>query len=80
MKKSIIVLLTVISLLMVNCNSDTVNINKCKLVPDRGTCDAIIIKYYYDQNEKKCKEFNWGGCGGTVPFDTMELCNECGGD
>jgi len=25
-------------------------------------------------------KFIWGGCGGVVPFETMEECNnECGG-
>ncbi|MBA4146415.1 MAG: proteinase inhibitor I4 serpin, partial [Cytophaga sp.] len=26
------------------------------------------------KNEKKCKEFIWGGCGGVVPFETLEEC------
>jgi hypothetical protein len=51
--------------------------NKCALKPDPGMCRAVIPKYYYDNAEKKCKEFKWGGCGGVVPFDTMEECKQC---
>ncbi|SVC52991.1 uncharacterized protein METZ01_LOCUS305845 [marine metagenome] len=36
---------------------------------------AAFPRYYYDQNEKKCMKFIWGGCGGVVPFETMEECN-----
>ena len=41
---------------------------------------AAFPRYYYDQNEKKCMKFIWGGCGGVVPFATMEECkNGCVG-
>ena len=56
------------------CNS---NLPVCKLEPDSGPCEAAIIKYYYDSNEDKCKEFIYGGCQGTVPFDRLEECVEC---
>jgi hypothetical protein len=36
-----------------------------------------MVKYYFDKYEKKCKEFLYGGCEGTVPFDSMEECLEC---
>ena len=50
----------------------------CDLVPDSGPCKAYIPRYYFDQNSKKCKEFIWGGCQGTVPFETMSECmNAC---
>jgi hypothetical protein len=52
---------------------------KCVLEPDPGVCNAAITKYYFDKNEKKCKEFTWGGCGGVVPFNTLSECQkECG--
>ena len=51
--------------------------NNCTLEPDPGNCKAAIPKYYYDQGEKICKEFIWGGCGGTVPFDSMKECKAC---
>jgi hypothetical protein len=54
-----------------------INENRCTLVPDPGPCKAFFTKYYYDQSEKKCKEFSWGGCDGVVPFDTLEECEKC---
>lgn len=51
--------------------------SNCDLVPDSGLCDAAITKYYYDKAEGRCKEFTWGGCGGVVPFHTMEECRQC---
>ena len=56
------------------CNSD---LPACELEPNSGPCEAALIKYYYDSNEDKCKEFIYGGCQGTVPFDTLEECLEC---
>jgi hypothetical protein len=49
----------------------------CDLKPDKGNCRAMITKYYFDKEEGRCKEFSWGGCNGTVPFETLEACNEC---
>jgi hypothetical protein len=46
----------------------------CIEVPDVGLCKASIEKYYFDSETNSCKSFTWGGCGGIVPFDTMELC------
>jgi hypothetical protein len=31
-------------------------------------------RYYFDNKEGKCKEFLWGGCDGTVPFDSLDVC------
>ncbi|UOR03908.1 BPTI/Kunitz domain-containing protein [Hymenobacter aerilatus] len=50
----------------------------CLLVPDAGICNAAFVRYYFDQREKKCKPFTWGGCGGIVPFNTLEECKACG--
>lgn len=49
----------------------------CDLEPDPGPCFAAITRFYYDKVEQKCKEFIWGGCDGTVPFETMEACQQC---
>lgn len=51
--------------------------NACELIPDSGPCEAAMPRYYFDQEEQKCKEFLWGGCEGTVPFDTLEACQVC---
>jgi hypothetical protein len=50
--------------------------DRCKLQPDPGPCEAVIQKYYFDQVERVCKEFIWGGCDGVVPFDTLEECKQ----
>jgi hypothetical protein len=47
---------------------------RCALVPDPGPCKAAIPKFYFDQSAQTCREFIWGGCGGTVPFDTLREC------
>jgi hypothetical protein len=49
---------------------------KCSLKPETGPCKAFFKKYYYDTGSKTCKSFIWGGCGGVVPFDTVEDCNK----
>ena len=59
-----------------NTKSVTAECN-CNLVPDKGNCRAMITKYYFDKEEGKCKEFIWGGCEGTVPFETLEECEAC---
>ncbi|MEQ8628734.1 BPTI/Kunitz domain-containing protein [Ekhidna sp.] len=54
-------------------------IDQCSLVPNGGVCRALFRKYYFDQDEQRCKQFNWGGCSGTVPFETLEECqSKCG--
>lgn len=56
-----------------NPNVDNPN-PSCSLKPKTGDCKASFRKFYYDTNEKKCKEFVWGGCGGVVPFQTLSEC------
>ena len=51
----------------------------CELKPDSGPCRAAIPRFYFDQKTQKCKQFFWGGCNGTAPFETMKECmNACG--
>lgn len=66
-------------ILVVSCNNDDDDtVNPCNLQPDSGPCEALIPRYYFDKTEGLCKEFNWGGCDGVVPFETLEACkNEC---
>lgn len=47
---------------------------KCFEKPNKGMCKALFFKYYFDEKDKKCKKFAWGGCGGNVPFHTLEEC------
>lgn len=49
----------------------------CELLPEPGPCFAAIPKFYFDQEAQECKEFTWGGCGGVVPFETFDACQEC---
>lgn len=51
----------------------------CDLEPNSGPCFAAFRRYYFDKAEQRCKEFIWGGCNGTVPFETFEECLECEG-
>jgi hypothetical protein len=45
-----------------------------------GKCKGSIPKVYYDFRENRCKTFYWSGCGGFVPYQTMESCvKECEG-
>ena len=50
---------------------------RCRLAPETGPCFASMPRYYYDREEKRCKEFTWGGCDGVVPFETLEACKAC---
>lgn len=76
MKISTLTIMILILLTFSQCKKDCLKSDRCKLEPDAGNCFAIIPKYYYDKEDKKCKEFTWGGCGGLVPFDTMEECKK----
>lgn len=52
--------------------------SKCYELPKTGKCKAMFTKYYFDNNEKECKQFIWGGCGGNIPFKTLQECeNKC---
>jgi hypothetical protein len=63
-----------------DCHEDEPAIpGRCDLAPDSGPCYAMFKKYYYDKTTRKCEEFIWGGCGGVVPFQTLEECQQCEG-
>ena len=81
-KKTFLPLVIVLLLVQYGCKKEYaekehVKNNSCDLKPNSGNCYAYIPKYYFDKDECKCKEFTWGGCEGTVPFDTIEECKEC---
>lgn len=51
----------------------------CLDEPDRGPCGASQVRFYYDYRDDRCKPFSYGGCGGNVPFETLERCLDfCG--
>jgi hypothetical protein len=56
------------------CKQPEPKLTPCELEPDPGPCYAAIPKYYFNQDSGKCEEFIWGGCNGTVPFETYQEC------
>ncbi|MFH1391534.1 MAG: BPTI/Kunitz-type proteinase inhibitor domain-containing protein [Candidatus Diapherotrites archaeon] len=48
----------------------------CELAPDSGACKAYIPKYYYNSELNSCRRFIWGGCGGVIPFHTLDSCQQ----
>lgn len=51
----------------------------CVGKPHPGHCHGRFRKYYFDYRDNRCKPFNYSGCGGRVPFETLEDCiNYCG--
>jgi Kunitz/Bovine pancreatic trypsin inhibitor domain len=78
MKNKILIIL-ISSLIAMSCHkmAPCNQSERCHLTPDAGFCLAAFKKYYYDHTDKKCKEFIWGGCGGTVPFNTLQECIAC---
>nr|XP_055063700.1 boophilin-H2 [Misgurnus anguillicaudatus] len=47
----------------------------CSLPMDRGNCYAIIPKFYFDNVEKICRIFLYGGCQGNGNrFESKEEC------
>jgi hypothetical protein len=65
--------------LLSSCHPDCLDcFVDCHLEPDPGICLAYFPKYYFSQETGQCEQFIWGGCGGVVPFDTLEECQACG--
>jgi len=80
MKRTILLFAIIASMCSMGCKEncpDTLIPEACTLAPEIGPCEALFIRYYYDQTDGICKEFIWGGCEGTVPFETLEACQEC---
>ena len=48
----------------------------CRAKPDPGPCKGRFEAYYFDEAGKSCKTFFWGGCQGTVPFQTQDECEK----
>jgi hypothetical protein len=40
------------------------DIDPCTLPMVVGPCEAIISRYYYNQDTNECVEFDYGGCEG----------------
>lgn len=48
----------------------------CTMKPETGPCKAAIKKYYFNKLTGTCESFTWGGCQGSVPFQTLEACQQ----
>lgn len=47
---------------------------RCRLKPEPGSCKALFTYAYFDETAKRC--FEASGCGGVMPFDTLEACKK----
>ncbi len=36
----------------------------CSLPAETGMCRALYERWFYDDNDGRCRLFTWGGCGG----------------
>jgi hypothetical protein len=53
----------------------------CYEKPASGNCRAAHTRFFYNPDSARCEAFIWGGCGGNVPFETLEDCAKtCGTD
>ncbi len=48
----------------------------CRKKPDPGFCKGHFEEFYFDAQSGTCKTFFWGGCQGSVPFETLEECKK----
>jgi len=49
----------------------------CSQAKDMGPCRATMLRWYYDQESKKCQEFTYGGCAGNDNnFISQHKCQE----
>jgi ankyrin repeat protein len=62
--------------IMEKTHGQVVEIRKrCELKPAGGNCKALFSRAYYDAAANTCREFTHGGCGGVVPFSSVEACS-----
>ena len=64
------------ALVLAGCQHTETLPEPCYEKPDSGMCRAAVKRFYYDPNTGQCRAFIWGGCGGNVPFETLEECTE----
>ena len=62
------------SLLLAWTSQGFAQVDPCTQLPDTGPCEAAIPAWYFDLDWGQCTQFLWGGCEGTVPFETLEDC------
>jgi hypothetical protein len=75
------IVIGLVILSLTQCKDECLKSDRCNLEPEEGPCYALFTRYYYDKKAKQCKSFTYGGCGGVVPFQTLEECKDaCGCD
>ncbi|XP_074601602.1 uncharacterized protein LOC141855447 [Brevipalpus obovatus] len=49
----------------------------CSQEKSEGPCKDTLVRYYYDKESNKCKEYLYSGCfASDNNFETMEACEE----
>ncbi|KUG09024.1 BPTI/Kunitz domain-containing protein [Solirubrum puertoriconensis] len=76
--KSICYAFLLLSAGLAGCAKERSLPKQCTLEPETGPCKALMPRYFYNQKTQRCEQFIWGGCGGLVPFQTLEECLDCG--
>lgn len=49
---------------------------KCVDKPEAGPCTGRLARFWYDYGTNSCRMFYYGGCGGHVPFESREACEQ----
>jgi hypothetical protein len=75
-----LLLLAPIAFNLGGCSGDGLTQNdlpvQCLDKPQPGACKKRVIRYFYDYRSDRCRTFQYGGCGGRVPFETLEECEK----
>ena len=58
-------------------NKITVLAELCLLQKDPGPCRGSVLRWYYDDKVKDCRQFFYGGClGNNNRFKTQDECKK----
>ncbi|XP_019719267.1 collagen alpha-6(VI) chain isoform X3 [Hippocampus comes] len=58
-------------------STDASSTDPCLLGEDAGDCRDYAMMWFYDSEQRQCKRFWYGGCGGNANrFSTMEACQD----
>lgn len=73
-------LFAIVMLVLSGCSGDELTKNdlpvQCLDKPEPGPCSKRVIRYFYDYRYDGCRAFQYGGCQGHVPFETLADCEE----
>lgn len=75
-QKTCALILALLGLTLTGCQMRDSLPEQCGEKPDSGMCRAAFTRYYHDGATGQCRAFIWGGCGGNVPFETMDNCQQ----